>query len=85
MPTPSDKHSDCYFHLKARIVEMKNGATTIITAAPINLTPEQAVEMFRKSLHEFVNAEYSHDHGLTEDEAELLHAIINNERDPRDD
>lgn len=86
MPTLSDNdRSDCYFHLKARIVEMKNGTHTIITPAPIQLTPEEAQAAFRQTLHEFVNTEYTHDHGLTEEEAELLHAIINNEKDPTDD
>jgi hypothetical protein len=70
------QHSEGYLKLKQRLAEIKNQPVNIITPAPIVLDRDTALKIFRTSLHDMVNQEYQHDHGISEDENELLHCFI---------
>lgn len=70
------QRSEGYIKLKQRLVEIKNQPVNIITPAPIQLDHDTALKIFRTSLHDMVNQEYTHDHGITEEENELLHCLI---------
>lgn len=68
--------SKAYCHLKQRIIDMKSQPVNIITPAPVVLDHDTAVKLWRNSLHEMINVEYLHDHGITEEENEKLHCLV---------
>lgn len=69
-----DKPSKAYVHLRARIIEMKAQPVQIISLTPLDR--DQAVRAWRGQLHAVVNEEYMHDHGLSEEENERLHCLV---------
>lgn len=68
------EYSDSYRHLKKQIIAAKNGQ--IIVTSHQTLDDATARRIFREGLHELIRAEYTHDHGLTEAEHDLLHDLI---------
>jgi hypothetical protein len=78
------QHSLGYLKAKAQIINLKNGTVQIVTPEPID--HETATQIFRQGLHELVNTEYQHNHdqGITEEELEVLHNLIEGVLPPED-
>lgn len=74
-----------YLKAKNQILELKQGRVQIISPEPI-ANDEEARKIFRGTLHDLVNAEYQHNHdqGITEEELEVLHNLIEGVMPPED-
>lgn len=75
-----DNYSDAYHHLKKQIIDAKNGQIVVTSHGTLN--EETARAIFRAGLHEIVRTEYLHDHGLTEEEHEILHGLVEGQVPP---